>query len=362
MHANIIVICRVTFIIAFLLLLTGAALNDQRGRGQTYFGDYCFVVKAGVFAGGAVLSLASVSLGITYYVALSFTKSIDPWGLHNNQGIALGQPQRPPQSTEPVFVHEDTYNRQRFPWCSSPFLKKFVGAVIGNILLEFGHPNLYRIFICPPTLSLLSAVYSFQFCEITWHYLKFASELDRGWKIYDTSVGLIGIHICNDNPFSEMSFEYNELLCNWQFKVAFFLQQQNFISPNQNRTKHSESRINKKNKILFKVACWWFNFSSSSSLKHFSSNWYQALGVFLLHPFLGLSSVNLQTNLLFLITFKGSSSSSLILIFADKGIPMVFDLTGLICGRAHDLETHVLILALPLFTWWIFSISRLMWL
>lgn len=183
MCANIIVICRVTFIIAFLLLLTGAALNDQRGKGQTYFGDYCFVVKAGVFAGGAVLSLASVSLGITYYVALSFTKSTDPWGLHNNQGIALGQPQRPPQGTEPVFVHEDTYNRQRFPWCSSPFLKKFVGAVIGNILLEFGHPNLYSIFICPLTLSLLSAVYSFQFCDITWNYLKFASELDRGWKI-----------------------------------------------------------------------------------------------------------------------------------------------------------------------------------
>ncbi|RWR87268.1 hypothetical protein CKAN_01620500 [Cinnamomum micranthum f. kanehirae] len=109
------VISWVTFIIAFLLLLTGAALNDQRGKGQTYFGDYCFVVKAGVFAGGAVLSLASVSLGITYYVALSFTKSTDPWGLHNNQGIALGQPQRPPQGTEPVFVHEDTYNRQRFP-------------------------------------------------------------------------------------------------------------------------------------------------------------------------------------------------------------------------------------------------------
>lgn len=106
---------RATFVIAFLLLLMGAALNDQRGEQQTYFGDYCFVVKGGVFAGGAVLSLVSVSLGITYYLALSLAKNTELWGPQNNQSIALAQPQCPPQSTQPVFVHEDTYNRQQFP-------------------------------------------------------------------------------------------------------------------------------------------------------------------------------------------------------------------------------------------------------
>ena len=109
---------RITFIMAFLLLLTGAALNDQRGEQNMYFGGYCYVVKPGVFSGGAVLSLASVVLGIVYYVALSSSKSNSPqpWGPPpQNQGIALGQPHIPSQTTQPVFVHEDTYNRQQYP-------------------------------------------------------------------------------------------------------------------------------------------------------------------------------------------------------------------------------------------------------
>ncbi|XP_072969010.1 protein DESIGUAL 2 [Typha angustifolia] len=109
------IISWVTFIIAFLLLLTGAALNDQRGEESMYFGNFCYVVKPGVFSGGAVLSLASVALGIVYYVALSSAKNTQPWGPQQNQGIAMGQPQIPPQSSQPVFVHEDTYNRQQFP-------------------------------------------------------------------------------------------------------------------------------------------------------------------------------------------------------------------------------------------------------
>ncbi|PKA60807.1 hypothetical protein AXF42_Ash006441 [Apostasia shenzhenica] len=104
-----------TFIIGFLLLLTGAALNDLRGEQKMYFGDYCYVVKPGVFSGGAVLSLVSVSLGIVYFVALQSPKSSQPWGPTQNQGIALGQPQIPQQSAQPVFVHEDTYNRQQVP-------------------------------------------------------------------------------------------------------------------------------------------------------------------------------------------------------------------------------------------------------
>lgn len=113
--------CRFTFIIAFLLLLTGAALNDQHGEDSIYFGNYyCYVVKPGVFAGGAILSLASVSLGILYYLSLTRAKDDGrPWGTSApNQGvggIAMGRPELPPQSTQgPVFVHEDTYMRRQF--------------------------------------------------------------------------------------------------------------------------------------------------------------------------------------------------------------------------------------------------------
>lgn len=111
--------CRFTFVIAFLLLLTGAALNDQHGEENLYFGNYyCYVVKPGVFAGAAVLSLASVVLGIIYYITLTTTKNgNDPWVAASvpptsQGGIAMGQPQFPPQ--DPVFVHEDTYMRRQF--------------------------------------------------------------------------------------------------------------------------------------------------------------------------------------------------------------------------------------------------------
>ena len=112
--------CRFTFVIAFLLLLSGAALNNQYGEETMYFGNYyCYVVKPGVFAGGAVLAFASVTLGILYYLTVvSAKKSNDPWQNHpvsNLSGIVMGQPQFAPQSTrEPVFVHEDTYVRRQF--------------------------------------------------------------------------------------------------------------------------------------------------------------------------------------------------------------------------------------------------------
>ncbi|KAL5724586.1 hypothetical protein ACHQM5_007826 [Ranunculus cassubicifolius] len=104
-----------TFVIAFLLLLTGAALNDQHGQETMYFGNYCYVVKPGVFVGGAFLSLASVALGILYYLTLSSSKKSgsEQWG--TQQGIAMGQPQMPPNASaqQPVFVPEDTYIRQQ---------------------------------------------------------------------------------------------------------------------------------------------------------------------------------------------------------------------------------------------------------
>ncbi|GAU45665.1 hypothetical protein TSUD_268330 [Trifolium subterraneum] len=109
-----------TYVIAFLLLLTGAALNDRRGEENVYLGTYyCYVVKPGVFAGGAILSLASVAFGIVYYITLmEGKKASDPFGdsSYPNQGtIAMGQPQIPTQTShDPVFVHEDTYIRRQF--------------------------------------------------------------------------------------------------------------------------------------------------------------------------------------------------------------------------------------------------------
>ncbi|KAG5233005.1 protein MODIFYING WALL LIGNIN [Salix suchowensis] len=97
-----------TFVVAFLLLLTGAALNDQHGEESMYFGDrYCYVVKPGV------------TLGTLYYLTLISAKnSNDPWQnrpVSNLSGIVMGQPQFAPQrSREPVFVHEDTYVRRQF--------------------------------------------------------------------------------------------------------------------------------------------------------------------------------------------------------------------------------------------------------
>ncbi|XP_042504974.1 protein MODIFYING WALL LIGNIN-2 isoform X2 [Macadamia integrifolia] len=104
-----------TFVIAFLLLLTGAALNDQHGEESMYFGNYCYVVKPGVFAGGAVLSLSSITLGILYYLTLSSAENRMQWGATpypNQGGIAMGPP---PSSQPPVFVPEDTYTRRQFP-------------------------------------------------------------------------------------------------------------------------------------------------------------------------------------------------------------------------------------------------------
>ncbi|CAD5193127.1 unnamed protein product [Musa acuminata subsp. malaccensis] len=74
------------------------------------------IIESGVFSGGAVLSLASVAFGIVYYVSSYSAKNTESWNAQQNQGIALGHPHTPPQTQPtPVFVHEDTYNRQQFP-------------------------------------------------------------------------------------------------------------------------------------------------------------------------------------------------------------------------------------------------------
>lgn len=131
--------CRVTFVPASLLLLHGAFLNDQGsnevGATSTYLASFCDVASDGVFSSGAVLVLTSNFLAMVYYLALRPIKGILPVGEHQMQDdfgggghIAMGQPQFPPPapapapaqapvpaSTQPVFVHEDTYNRMQFP-------------------------------------------------------------------------------------------------------------------------------------------------------------------------------------------------------------------------------------------------------
>ncbi|KAL2329230.1 hypothetical protein Fmac_022657 [Flemingia macrophylla] len=107
-----------TFVIAFLLLLSGATLNDEHGQEGVYFGYYdCVIVKPGVFAGGAILSIASVAFGIEYYISLTNGKNGGQYPYPNQGVIAMAQPQIPPSSQtsqEPVFVHEDTYIRRQF--------------------------------------------------------------------------------------------------------------------------------------------------------------------------------------------------------------------------------------------------------
>lgn len=113
--------CRFTFFIAFFLLLAASVLNDQHGVDSMYFGYYyCYVVKPGVFAGGALLSLATVALGLISYLTLTSAKNNtnQGWGnapVPNQGGVAMGHPQFPPQTgADPVFVHEDTYMRRQF--------------------------------------------------------------------------------------------------------------------------------------------------------------------------------------------------------------------------------------------------------
>ncbi|KAE8077325.1 hypothetical protein FH972_015897 [Carpinus fangiana] len=56
-----------SFVVAFVLLLVGAVINDQHAEENMSSGAGCYVVKPGVFAGGAILSLVSVILGIFSY-------------------------------------------------------------------------------------------------------------------------------------------------------------------------------------------------------------------------------------------------------------------------------------------------------
>ncbi|KAA0044699.1 hypothetical protein IC582_017137 [Cucumis melo] len=118
----------ITYVIAFLLFLTGAALNNGRDQQRNYLGNYeCYVLKPGVFSFATIVGVASLTLGMSYFLILNSAKN-DPstvWGhpsVPPQPNIAMAQPQfpnppppPPPQrTTDPVFVHEDTYMRRQF--------------------------------------------------------------------------------------------------------------------------------------------------------------------------------------------------------------------------------------------------------
>ncbi|KAH9618594.1 hypothetical protein KSS87_003951 [Heliosperma pusillum] len=90
-----------TFVVALLSLLGGAVLNDQHGAENVVQSGYkyCYVPKPGVFAVASVLSLASVTLSILYFLITAYAEGVgssfgDP-ALPNEGGVAMGQAQVP---------------------------------------------------------------------------------------------------------------------------------------------------------------------------------------------------------------------------------------------------------------------------
>ncbi|KAL8110248.1 hypothetical protein AgCh_026099 [Apium graveolens] len=67
-----------TFLVAFLLLLRGAVLNNKNGEHAKYmyYDNYSYyVIKPIVFAAAAILSLTTVILGILSYVMVQSAKN-----------------------------------------------------------------------------------------------------------------------------------------------------------------------------------------------------------------------------------------------------------------------------------------------
>lgn len=96
-----------SFVAALVFLLSGAALNDQWGQEKMYFGELCYIVKFGVFSGGAILSLVSVSLAIVYYISSLSIKNVQTLDQQQSQVIPFGDSPR-----TPAFLHEGTLKLQ----------------------------------------------------------------------------------------------------------------------------------------------------------------------------------------------------------------------------------------------------------
>jgi hypothetical protein len=93
--------CRIAAVIAFPLFVRGAASNATGVRDATILGQ-CYVLREGIFAGAAVLTLAATALALTSYILLR--RQPDAAAGAKAQlpvsaaGISMGQPQFPQQS------------------------------------------------------------------------------------------------------------------------------------------------------------------------------------------------------------------------------------------------------------------------
>ncbi|KAL4320211.1 hypothetical protein GQ457_18G009950 [Hibiscus cannabinus] len=90
------------------LLLTGAKLNERHDAAVIRNGYYyCYVIKPGVFATGAVLAALSCLFGVFYYHTLNsnIEGASNAPVVPNQGGIAMAQPQ---------FPSENAYNKPQF--------------------------------------------------------------------------------------------------------------------------------------------------------------------------------------------------------------------------------------------------------
>ncbi|XP_071697316.1 protein MODIFYING WALL LIGNIN-2-like [Rutidosis leptorrhynchoides] len=81
------IISWVASVVAVVLLLAAAGLNDKEGGEVDSYGYFtCYVVKSGIFSAGAVLALLSSVFGIAAYVTLSSVTEVT-----TNSELAAGE-------------------------------------------------------------------------------------------------------------------------------------------------------------------------------------------------------------------------------------------------------------------------------
>ncbi|XP_078446018.1 uncharacterized protein LOC144715043 isoform X2 [Wolffia australiana] len=86
----------ICFVFGQLLLVSAAVLNMQDRRSLW---EICYVPMPGASAGGAILAIACVVLGVIYYYLV----------------VSNAQKQDQGSSVDMVFVHEDTFQRRQNP-------------------------------------------------------------------------------------------------------------------------------------------------------------------------------------------------------------------------------------------------------
>ncbi|KAJ7537162.1 hypothetical protein O6H91_12G100900 [Diphasiastrum complanatum] len=105
----------ITFFNAFVLLLAGASLQIQDQITHFWSNRDCLVVKPGVFAGGAILALATAILGIIYYLITCDIKKAtyvapqpgiafgQTYGFQNGPPLPQGYQHQPPYFQNPQY-------------------------------------------------------------------------------------------------------------------------------------------------------------------------------------------------------------------------------------------------------------------